>query len=168
MIKGPQAAFSLHAENRELKPVSRHSSSSAIWDLDRTVRLSASYFPRTSACKVCPHTPFRISRSRSGSRRTHGLNATVAASHGPPALISSHSTLPFRACFWAPSWGPWPWESRAQRAHNPIWQEMVGMPGYIHSRTHSPTCLAQRLLLKAGALTSVHTFTYTRNKKMCN
>lgn len=71
-----------------------------------------------------------------------------------PALIPSHSKVPFSVCFWAPSWGPELWESRAQRAHNPIWQEMVGMPGYIHGRTHSPTWLAQRLLLKAGTLTS--------------
>lgn len=111
-------------------------------------------------CNVRSCTLFHIRRSSSGSCGTHGLHAVVAASHGPPALIPSHSKLPFRVCFWAPSWGPGPWESRAQRAHNPIWQEMVGMPGYIHSRTHSPTWLAQRLLLKAGALTSAHTHTH--------
>lgn len=84
------------------------------------------------------------------------LMEKVASSQSPPALIPSHSKLPSRVCFLAPWWGPGPWESRAQRAHNPIWQEMVGMPGYIHSRTHSPTWLAQRVLLKSGAVTSVH------------
>lgn len=125
-------------------------------------------FP-TSVCNACLFTLFHIWQSSSGFCGTHGLRAVAATSHGPPALFSSHSKLPFRACFWAPSWGPRPWESRAQRAHNPIWQEMVGMPGYIHSRAHSPTWLAQRLLLKAGAMTSewacIHARTHTHTNK---
>lgn len=116
---------------------------------------------------TCVLALFHIRRSSSGSCGTHGLCAVLAASHGPPALIPSHSKLPFSLCFWAPSWGPGPWESRAQRTHNPIWQEMVGMPGYIHSRIHSPTWLAQRLPLKAGALTNAQTSTQT-NKHAIN
>lgn len=66
-----------------------------------------------------------------------------------PALIPSHSKLPLSVCFWAPPGGPGPWETRAQRAHNPILQEMVGMPGCIHSTNYSPTWLAQHLLASA-------------------
>jgi len=125
---------------------------------------SARTFP-TSVCNARSCTLFHIRWSSSESCGTHGLHAVAASSHGPPALFSSHSKLPFGVCFWAPSWGPWPWESSAQRAHNPIWQEMVGMPGYIHSRAHSPTWLAQRLLLKAGARMSARTHTETHRHK---
>lgn len=133
---------------------------SSLW-FRQDIRLSASHFPTTSVWNVCSCTLFHIRRSSSRSCGTHGLRAAAAASHGPRVLIPSHSKLPFRVCFWAPSWGPGPWESRAQRAHNPIWQEMVGMPGYIHSRTHSPTWLAQRSTSKSlSTVWPVHTNTH--------
>lgn len=69
-----------------------------------------------------------------------------------PALIPSHSKWecePRSVCFWAPPWGPGPWESGAQRAHNPISQEMFGIPRCIHGTKYSPTFLAQHLLASA-------------------
>lgn len=63
---------------------------------------------------MCSCTLHHIRWSSSGSCGTHGLHAIVATSHGPPALIPSHSKLPFSVCLWAPSWGPRPWESTAE------------------------------------------------------